>query len=101
MLRWPVAAALGCSVLPDRVATPRTDAHAVTWRRPSKTDLSGECQADANRPFASSQDGLLMNKPSQRRKVSSAPLPCGSKAAFTSGVTCASIERSNACIVSS
>ena len=51
--------------------------------------------------FACGQVRRLMNRPSQRRKVNSAPVPCGSRVAFTSGVTCASIARSKARIVSS
>ena len=42
------------------------------------------------------QARLLMNKPSQRRNVSSAPVPWGCKVAFTSGDISVSIARNNA-----
>lgn len=45
------------------------------------------------------QARLLMNKPSQRRKVSSAPVPWGCKVAFTSGDISVSIARNNACMM--
>jgi len=44
---------------------------------------------------------LAMNRPSHRRKVSSAPSPFGSIALFTSGIASASIERRKACMLAS
>ena len=52
---------------------------------------------DDSAPYAR----LAMNRPSHRRKVSSGPAPFGSSVAFTSGVSCASIARSKACMLAS